>query len=162
MTSIGLVEVNRYPRSLDALRRLYLTEHHVRLEDVLWTPSLPSRDASVQVFPTNAIGGKFQPLMNVDFGGIDGSRLGSLTGVVAHMGRLPYLIRGLEFFYSDSRSKAYGSTNLLERSFFVDGAGGERINEAKVQLSDELKYVDRIQSLEVCKVPLNSQFATGF
>lgn len=69
--------------------------------------------------------GRFQPFLNVDFGGIDGSQLGSLTRVVAHMGRFPCLIGGLEFIYSSSKSKCYGSTNLVERSFLVDGAGGE-------------------------------------
>lgn len=159
MTSIGLIETNRYSRSLEGLSPLHLTEPEqaVGVEDVLWTPSVPSRQTSIQVFPKNTISEKFQPLLNVDFGGTDGSRLSSLTRVVAHMNRLPYLIRGLEFFYSDSRrSTSYGSTNLLERSFFVDGAGGERINEAKVQLSADLKYPDRIQSLEVCKVSLTS------
>ncbi|KAK2763349.1 hypothetical protein FQN54_009985 [Arachnomyces sp. PD_36] len=148
LTALGIIETERGSGPLEGVDELHLTEQ-VAVEDTLWSPSIPPHDASIHVFPTPATSGKFQPLMNVEFGGADGSRLCALTRIVAHMDRLPYLIKGFEVFYSQSESRLYGSRGLLERSFLVDGVNGERIDEAKIQPSSELEHVDTIQSIEI-------------
>lgn len=147
LTALGFIEADRDSGPPQGLDGLHLNEQ-VTVENTLWTPSIPWHNTSIQVFPTPSTSGKYQPLLNVDFGGPDGSQLSSLTRIVAHMGRLPYLIAGFEIFYSQFESKLYGNRALVERSFIVDGVNGERIDEAKIQLSVE--HVDTIQSIEVC------------
>ena len=91
----------------------------------------------------------FTPLLNMDFGGPDGSLLGSLARVVVNMHPI-YLIVGLEFVYCGLESKLYGTRGNLEQSLLIDGAGGERISEVEVNLS---KRSAKIRSLQVHQPP---------
>lgn len=77
----------------------------------------------------------FEPLVDIDFGGLQGERLGSLTRIVAHMVAKSQPITGLEFFYLDG-SIMFGCRGHCEISFLIDGPGGERITDAKVLIYD--------------------------
>ncbi|KAL2839464.1 hypothetical protein BJX68DRAFT_258873 [Aspergillus pseudodeflectus] len=74
---------------------------------------------------------RFEPALNIDFGGQAGPRLGKLTRFVFYMasGGVPFI--GLEVGFSDDEPMLFGSRVGFAMPFFIDGAGGERI----VQLS---------------------------
>jgi hypothetical protein len=98
------------------------------IQSRLWIPQTPthkglvisSLDPARSYFP-------FEPFIDMDFGGPQGTHLASLTRIVAHMvsGECPII--GMEFFYGDNKSTRFGSGGKSEISFLIDGPGGERI-----------------------------------
>lgn len=79
----------------------------------------------------------FAPRISIDFGGLGGLHLRSLTILIFHMSEGPCPINGVEMFYSDGSSVLSGSTGSCEMSFFINGPGGERINEVAVVGNEE-------------------------
>ncbi|KAJ0418622.1 hypothetical protein BJY00DRAFT_324786 [Aspergillus carlsbadensis] len=66
-----------------------------------------------------------------------GSSLGKLTKLVFHMDSRPTPLMGIEVGSADGASTLFGSRGGCEITFFIDGAGGERIQRVGV-LEDQL------------------------
>ena len=99
----------------------------------LWTPNIPEeKDLKLGTLLPSQPLDVFEPLINVDFGGPKGIRLGELTRLTCYMtsGYRPLI--GIEVFYADGTSFLYSSGGGCEISFFLNGPAGERIHQVGI------------------------------
>lgn len=85
-------------------------------------------------------------LLNMDFGGAGGTRLGLLTRISAFHDDRRGCVRGFAFFYADGSSINYGTRDVIcsaterwtcvEQSAAIDGLRGERIVDVLWDLSE--------------------------
>ena len=98
----------------------------------IWTPCCP-RETSILLPEPQAPGYQsFNRILNIDFGGSYGSRLGHLTRIVAHMLTAQSPIVGLTFYYDRLDPMHFGRQGMTEVSFLVDGPSGERLRSVTV------------------------------
>lgn len=102
---------------------MYFFESLSLIELHLWIPQAPSNKklAISSLVPPQGLC-KFDPLMNIDFGGIDGIKLVSLTKIVVHMVSKKHPIGGLEVVYTD-HSLQFRTDSETELSFLMDREG---------------------------------------
>lgn len=93
----------------------------------LWTPCYSSNVELIEV-PENPSYQKFNPILNMNFGGAHGEMLQRLTRIVVHMRDLNEAFVGFAFDYNGEMS-LFGRQGRAEVSFLIDGAKGERISE---------------------------------
>lgn len=117
------------------------------IQSNLWAPEVPVYNGLVfsSLEPPQIIS-TFEPLINVDFGGLRGMLLPYLTRIVIYMVSDHRPIIGIGFFYTN-RSIRFGDTNGVQLSFLINGPEGERISDISITVDDP---PDRICSLEVC------------
>lgn len=103
------------------------------LQHQLWIPRPPIYDG-LQLTPLypEIEPPRFEPLLNVDFGGPGGAHLSELTGLVGYMGYDPHPLLGMQAVYADGRAVLFGSTRACEVYFTISGPYGERITEVSV------------------------------
>lgn len=112
----------------------------------LWTPRYPRRTTMVPP-PGRIESQTFQPILNIDFGGAEGANLPRITRIVAHMYDRNDAVVGFAFHFDGQEPIFRGRQGQTEVSFFVNGAGGERITEVTYERA--LTY-ETIWSLRVC------------
>lgn len=95
-------------------------------------------------------GRKFEPLINIDFGGPHGQLLPTLNMVAVMMSNKGQFI-GLRFTYVDGTSIFYGNELGSIKTYYIDGPGGERIERVKVEFPRN--DPNRIESLKVMNAP---------
>lgn len=99
----------------------------------LWTPSYPRE--TVALIPKPKEYHSFGPILNLDFGGPNGERLGKLTRIVMHLhSRLSPFV-GVTFYFNDDTCIHFGRQGAMEISSFIDGPGGELISSVMVEKS---------------------------
>lgn len=109
-----------------------------------WIPTMPCQLARLRIGLDPYFGkrstqslsgplwhGEFRPLLNIDFGGLQGELLPRLQNVTAYRGWDSSCIVGLEFTYND-RKEMFGLQTELSFSTNIDGPGGERIIDVEV------------------------------
>jgi hypothetical protein len=106
------------------------------IESHLWIPQVPTyKSLLVSTLEPARASRAFQPLIDIDFGGLRGILLASLTRIVVHMASDECPIIGMEFFYPD-RGIQFGHRGESEISFLIDGPGGERITGIAIAIDD--------------------------
>lgn len=126
IVSLGLSEIPKSP-SNDVIDPF-------GMQSALWAPHPPSENdlKFSPLLPLSDSSRAFDPLMNIDFGGPKGVRLGLLTRLTFHMTAHPMPLVGIEIFYSDGNSSLYGTRGGCELSFFIDGPKGECIDHIDI------------------------------
>lgn len=93
------------------------------------------------------------PLVNIDFGGADGQLLCCLVRI-SIIFRLDWgCIMGMEFHYNNNQpSRLYGRTGGVEKTFPIDGPGGERI--IRIDVGDDVGFFKNKRShlFDVCLI----------
>lgn len=146
MTSIGLIQTPIAHEAPDALGNHLKHKPRSSFDDYIWTPQMPCNVRLLTeslVTPDNQ---RFNPILNMDFGGPRGFMLSSLSKVVVTMRSNPALVIGIEFFYGSEKTTFFGSRGGVELSFLIDGAGGERISGVKT----ERTATQGVHSFQVC------------
>lgn len=143
MTSLGVTEGGG---SLDGI----ITDRLAAQS--LWTPSYPRETATLVPKPKAQYHcHDFDPtLLNLDFGGPNGERLGKLTRIVMHVHNRLSPFVGATFYFNDETFIHFGRQGLMEISSFIDGPGGELISSVMVEKSVEN---DRVVSCLVSLSP---------
>jgi hypothetical protein len=95
----------------------------------LWVPDVPRHKRIFSELTPNHLPRSTFALLDIDFGGLQGSLLGLLTRMVVFVSTSPCPIAGMEFFYTDGSTRSFGMRGQSEISFYLDGPGGERISE---------------------------------
>ncbi|PWY71256.1 hypothetical protein BO83DRAFT_417870 [Aspergillus eucalypticola CBS 122712] len=113
----------------------------------IWTPYCP-RDTSI-LLPQPQFPGyqSFNRILNIDFGGTYGQRLGHLTRIVAHMLTAQSPIVGLSFYYDRLDPMHFGRQGMTEVSFLIDGPSGERIRSVTVDRASTSQGVVALKML---------------
>lgn len=130
----------------------YSVHDDTALTVLLWHPSEPNPRNTMLLPRQQKKPGKRHSsmILNMNFGGRDGSRLALLTQVIATWSTLthPSSIQGIVFVYVDKRRQTYGlgyrETSCDKRTVGVqiDGPGGERIVKIRVSPAwDTLRYL---------------------
>lgn len=117
----------------------------------LWNPHEPdfSESASAdnnQLPKPNCLATEPEFTLNMDFGGLAGTRLSLLNRIVAFHNVHENFFQGFGFFYTDGTSKLFGRRDTtytmslrfscVEQSCSIDGPGGERIVSIQIGYSD--------------------------
>ncbi|KAL3441468.1 hypothetical protein BJX65DRAFT_313821 [Aspergillus insuetus] len=98
------------------------------IQSYLWATHPPIHEGlSISALLPEIPPRRFEPVLNIDFGGQAGVRLGKLTRFVFYMASRPVPFVGLEVGFSDGEPMLFGSRVGCAMPFFIDGAGGERI-----------------------------------
>lgn len=135
----------------------------------LWKPGPPDYQEitltpRVPLIPS----GPFDPLISIDFGGLDGGKLNLLTGLTVYMISNRSPIVGLGFIYGDG-TLVFGLQSSVGISLMIDGPGGERIASIGVVTDDaettilglQVGFPETLQNLETHNTdtvrPLRSQ-----
>lgn len=125
------------------------------IQSHLWTPRIPIYAGLVlSSLEPQQTGSTFEPLINIDFGGLRGKLLSSLTRMVIYMVGDYSPIIGVRFFYTD-KSVEFGNSGGVALSFLIDGPNGERISDIEMTVGDLQDGIGGIGSLKVCS---RSQF----
>ncbi|KAH9888654.1 hypothetical protein F4778DRAFT_754840 [Xylariomycetidae sp. FL2044] len=122
----------------------------------IWNPTIPSH-CPLWHDPSCA-DQYFKLCLNMEFGGLDGELLSSLTGIVVYMGAFPAVFVGMAFIYEDGHERMYGrishratietTTNIraVQQSFLIDGPNGELMTRLSASYSAD---DDTIQKLTI-------------
>ncbi|KAK2764947.1 hypothetical protein FQN54_008646 [Arachnomyces sp. PD_36] len=122
----------------------------------LWVPSIPTnKKLAFSTLEPYKYHRAFDPLVNIDFGGRDGTLLPSLTRIVVHMIPNKSYIIGIDIFYTD-RGVRFGRGDGTEISFFIDGPGGERI------VGVELPAQGAVPHWEVHSLQISTNYGRNF
>lgn len=108
-----------------------------------WYPKIPAQADFIQLIPTNTKVHNFNLHLNMNIAGQSGHRLSSLRRIVALIGGHRGLFLGLRFVYDNGESNIFrrkrnatcfdrDSINTVESSFYIDGAGGERVSAVRI------------------------------
>ncbi|KAL3496308.1 hypothetical protein BJX62DRAFT_251134 [Aspergillus germanicus] len=104
---------------------------------------------------------RFEPVLNIDFGGQAGSRLTKVTRFVSYMASRPVPLCRTGGWLLDGEPMLFGSKVGCTIPFFIDGAGGERIVQVGALRgcdSDNL----RLAGLQNIPLPTLDSIITGF
>ncbi|KAL3480802.1 hypothetical protein BJX99DRAFT_272534 [Aspergillus californicus] len=145
----------------------------------LWIPHAPAHQGvKITSLLSEEARRPFEPLLNIDFGGLNGSLLPSLMRLTIYMVSPPYPIAGIEIWHGDEMSTSFGSSSGCGLSFFIDGPGGERIDRIDavygssqslcgLQLSTNYRRVATLASLHLIStstiqsIPFAGDIITG-
>ncbi|KAI3320753.1 hypothetical protein HD806DRAFT_546964 [Xylariaceae sp. AK1471] len=123
----------------------------------LWNPRPPPRPPKWNL-PGSSSNQEFILCYNMDFGGVEGRLLRSLTRLVFFMGGFPSVFLGVDFIYADGSVRSFGrrtyrastetmkTIRCIRQDFPIDGPNGENINKLTTSYS---AYGDTIQSITV-------------
>ncbi|KAL4915381.1 hypothetical protein BDW62DRAFT_125057 [Aspergillus aurantiobrunneus] len=108
-------------------------ETHSGAQSHLWTPDIPAYEhLKLSSLLPSLPARPFQPLVDLDFGGLGGSLLSRVARVVFYMEYDPSPVLGVKVIYNNGESVLLGGERGCELSFPIDGANGERITTVGV------------------------------
>lgn len=154
MTSIGLIQTTLAQDGSDTLDNLPKHKPRSSFDGDIWTPQIPHNVRLLTRSSKTAGNQKFNPVLNMNFGGPRGCMLGSLTKIIVTMMGIPGLVIGIEFCYSGGKTTFFGSRGGVELLLLVDGPGGERINGVELERTATLG----VHSFKVCCLFLRMSF----
>lgn len=113
----------------------------------VWTPRCP-RETCLIPDISNLPYQVYNPILNMDFGGTTGNKLGKITRIAAHMEDITAAFVGFTFDYDGDTSTLYGRQGRIEVSFVLNALEGERIT---VVTYEQASTSIGLWSLEVCQ-----------
>ncbi|KAL4811071.1 hypothetical protein BDV18DRAFT_5054 [Aspergillus unguis] len=118
---------------------------HCLVSQPLWTPAYPRETATIRAAQlSTSHNNKFRPILNLDFGGLNGEGLAGLTRIVAHVSENSAPFVGFTFYFVDQSYIHYGLQGSVQVSGLIDGPGGELISSVRIEKS--------VKSLKVVSV----------
>jgi hypothetical protein len=143
--SAQLLEIRSAEHELLTLGKISSKPKSIAIQsNMIWHPEEPSQH-SMHLLPQgaqdNIEGVRRSYVVNMDFGGSDGSRLSRLIRIVALHNPNFESLRGFRFFYTDGSQLSYPAdtaekaglehnfslSTCVEQPVSIDGPGGERV-----------------------------------